>query len=49
MSFLSGCFRYIEKLLHYEKHDTELQIKIENSLFHSENYYLKNKNEASSF
>lgn len=49
MSFLSSCYRDIEKLLHYEKHDSELQNKIENYLFDSENYYLKNKSGESLF
>jgi len=49
VSFLSNCYRDIEKLLHYEKHDSELQNKIENYLFDSENYYLKNKSGESLF
>ena len=39
ISFLSNCFKDLEKLITNRQHNTQLQNKIEEYLFNSENYY----------
>lgn len=38
-SFLSNCFKDLEKLINNNTHDINLQSKIEEYLFNSENYF----------